>query len=368
VDNYPINLLKTMLEIYSPSGQEKKLSILLQAELKKLGFNSRIDDVGNVIGESGQGSPTVMLCGHMDTVPGDLEVRVSKEKMCGRGAVDAKSSLTAMIIGASRVKGKFPGKILVLGVVDEEGSGTGMRHFVQTNSIEIDYAVFGEPSNTENIVTGYKGLLHLKLVCNTKTGHSAAPWRYDNAIDKAMEIWGLIKRGFPDSGQHESRFHSVTGCLTGIVGGEAINTVPSKCTLTIDVRIPPDLSSNQVLNDIRKKVESYLSDNPSVKIDLELIDEVEAHLANSDSILAQSYSWAIRRIRKKNPVFLKKTGTSDMNSLALKVRIPMIAYGPGDSRLDHTEDEEIVVEDYLAAIEVHEEALKRLADLHNKSS
>jgi len=367
VDNYPINLLKTMLETYSPSGQEKELSIFLQAELKKLRFNSRIDDVGNVIAESGEGPPTVMLCGHMDTVPGNLTIRINKQKMRGRGAVDAKSSLASMIIGASRVKDEFPGKILLLAVVDEEGSGTGMRHFIQTNSIEIDYAVLGEPSNTENIVIGYKGLLHLKLVCNTKAGHSAVPWRYDNAIDKAMEIWGLIKRGFPDSGQHKSRFHSVTGCLTGIVGGEAINTVPSKCTLTIDVRIPPDLSSNQVLNEIRKKVESYLNDNPSVKIDLELVDQVEACLTNSDSILARSYSWAIRRIRKKNPVFLKKTGTSDMNSLALKVRIPMIAYGPGDSGLDHTDDEEIVVEDYLAAIEIHEEALKRLADLHKKS-
>jgi len=368
VDDYPANLLKRMLEIYSPSGKEEELSNFLLAELKRQGFNSRRDDVGNVIGDYGKGSPTILLCGHMDTVPGNSEIKVEKEKIFGRGAVDAKSSLAAMIVGASKVRDVFPGRILVLGVVDEEGRGTGMRHFVQTNPPNMDYAVLGEPSNTDNIVIGYKGLLHLKLDCKTKTGHSAAPWRYENSIEKGMEIWNLIKAGFAESSEHESYFHSVTGCLTGINGGESVNVVPSKCALTLDVRIPPDLNPIQVLNDIRKTVGSYLNDNPTVSIDLEVTDQVEACLMDSDSILAQSFSWAIRKVRGKNPTFLKKTGTSDMNLLMSKIKIPMIAYGPGDSKLDHTNEEEIPFRDYFDSIEIYEEALKRLGMLHNKSS
>ncbi len=366
MDNYQIRLLKKMLKIYSPSGQEKELSSFLHGELKRLGFNSRRDDVGNVIGESGQGSPSVLLCGHMDTVPGDLSVKTAKEKIRARGAVDAKSSLAAMIGGATEAREDFPGKITVLGVVDEECRGTGIRHFVQKSQMNVDYAVFGEPSNTENIVIGYKGLMHLRLECGTKAGHAAVPWLHDNAVEKSVEIWSLIRSGFAESG--ESPFQSVTGCLTGIAGGNAINVVPSKCTFTIDIRIPPDTSSSSVLRSIRKKIGSYLNDNPNVTIDLDIMDQVEGCLMNPDSVIARSFSWAIRRIRGKSPVFLKKTGTSDMNLLACRTRIPMIAYGPGDSRLDHTDQEEISFKDYLASIEIYEEALKRLAVLHEKTN
>ncbi len=368
MDDYPENLLRGMLEIYSPSGHEEELSDFLLAELKKMGFNSSRDNVGNVMAESGQGSPTILLCGHMDTVPGKLEVKLEKGKIAGRGAVDAKSSLAAMIIAASIARNEFPGKIVLLGVVDEEGRGTGMRHFVQSDPLDLDYAVIGEPSNTENIVVGYKGLLTLRLQCNTETGHSAAPWRYHSAIDKGIDIWNLIKAGFLDSGEQASFFDGVTGCLTGINGGNSINVIPSKCELALDIRIPPCINSNQVLNDLRKKIGSYLNDNPSVSIDLEVLDHVEGCITNSDSILAQSFSWGIRKFRKKNPTFLKKTGTSDMNILASKTKIPMIAYGPGDSRLDHTEDEEIVCKDYLDSIKIHVEALKRLATLHSKDN
>jgi LysW-gamma-L-lysine carboxypeptidase len=368
VDDYPIRLLTDMLRIYSPSGEEEKISDFLLTEFKRIGFDSRKDDVGNIIGEFGHGSPTVLLCGHMDTIRGNLEVIREKEKVRGRGAVDAKSSLAAMIVGASKAKRVFSGKLLLLGVVDEEARGTGMKHFVQTNELDLDYAVIGEPSNTENIVIGYKGLLDLRLKCKTKTGHSAAPWRYDSAVDKAIEVWSLLKGGFPDSGERESRFHSVTGCLTGITGGDSTNVVPSNCVLTLDIRIPPSLNSSQLLANFRKKIGSYLNDNPNVTIDLEVIDRVEGYLSDSDSPLTRAFSYAVRRIRKKNSLFLKKTGTSDMNTLASKVKIPIIAYGPGDSSLDHTDEEQIRFKDYLDAIDIYVEALKRLAVIHGETS
>lgn len=361
-----VSLLKNMLEIYSPSGQEHELSSFLLAEMKKLGFHSRRDNAGNVIAESGQGSPRVLLCGHMDTVPGNLETKLEEAKIRGRGAVDAKSSLAAMIVAASKLRDKFSGRILLLGVVDEEGHGTGMKSFIQSDPLDLDYAVFGEPSNTENITIGYKGFMRLTLKCVTKAGHSAAPWVSENAIEKGMELWGLLKQRFAGSSDRESRFHSVTSSLTGIRGGSSINVIPSECTLSLDVRVPPELNSGEVLNNVRETIKSCLKDDPDVSIDLEVVDQTNACLMNADSMLAQSFSWAIRRVRRKNPIFLKKTGTSDMNLLASRIQIPMVAYGPGDSRLDHTTEEQVAIEDYLTAIEIYEQALERLAVLHNE--
>jgi LysW-gamma-L-lysine carboxypeptidase len=66
-------------------------------------------------------------------------------------------------------------------------------------------------------------------------------------------------------------------------------------------------------------------------------------------------------------MLVKKTGTSDMNSLAASHRIPVIAYGPGDSSLDHTEDEHVSFDEYLASIEVYSRAVQRFASIMQRT-
>jgi LysW-gamma-L-lysine carboxypeptidase len=132
------------------------------------------------------------------------------------------------------------------------------------------------------------------------------------------------------------------------------------------VRVPPELNADKVLNNIRETVKSFLKNKSNVSIELEVADQIDACLMSADSMLARSFSWAIRRLRRTNPFFLKKTGTSDMNLLASRIQIPMIAYGPGEPSLDHTTEEEVAIEDYLTAIEIYEKALERLGVLHNE--
>jgi LysW-gamma-L-lysine carboxypeptidase len=125
------NLKLGCWNIYSPSGNEKNFTRLYE-RMTKLVLRVHRDAVGNVIGEIGEGSPIVLLCGHMDTVSGEIPVRVEDGQLYGRGSVDAKGPLAAMIGAASKfVDNSFPGKIMVVGVVDEEGKGTGIEHFVK---------------------------------------------------------------------------------------------------------------------------------------------------------------------------------------------------------------------------------------------
>jgi LysW-gamma-L-lysine carboxypeptidase len=53
-----------------------------------------------------------------------------------------------------------------------------------------------------------------------------------------------------------------------------------------------------------------------------------------------------------NPTFKRKSGTADMNILGEAWTVPILAYGPGDGILDHTDEERIDVGDYLRSIEV----------------
>ncbi len=87
---------------------------------------------------------------------------------------------------------------------------------------------FGEPSHVENITIGYKGSLRLKLIFKTQTGHSSAPWLYENAIEKAFELWQEIKNSYPPVEKQESPYNAVTFCLIKVAGGKDSSTVPSE--------------------------------------------------------------------------------------------------------------------------------------------
>ncbi len=366
MSEYSVTLLTRMLEIYSPSGGEEEISNFLLKEMENLCFHVRKDEVGNVIGEIGQGKPVILLCGHMDTVEGYIPVRVEGNNLYGRGAVDAKGPLAAMIVGASGLaKENFPGRILIVGVVDEEGSGRGIKHFIN-EGIKPDYAIFGEPSGIGKIVFGYKGILNIKITCETPSGHSAAPWLFDNAIDKAMELWRQIRKLHLREEKLGSRFYSITSCLTKINGGNSSSMVPSKCDIYVQLRIPPQFTPEQVFNEVKKRIERYQATNPKVSVKVEMKEVTSAFEADRRSVLVRALAWAIRKTTLNYASFSRKTGTGDMNVLGNALKIPVVTYGPGDSRLDHTPDEHIDLQEYLASIQVYRKALLKLRELQEK--
>jgi len=361
---YAVDLLTRMTKIYSPSGNEEEISLFLADEMRELGFHVHRDKVGNVIGEIGEGSPVVLLCGHIDTVEGEIPVRVEDGQLYGRGSVDAKGPFAAMIVAASTfVNGGFPGKILVVGVVDEEKGGSGIQYFVE-EGIQPDYAIFGEPSGLEKVVFGYKGILTVKVIVETPSGHSAAPWLFDNAIEKAMEFWRQINKLHMREEKLKSRFYSITSCLTGIKGGNSTASfIPSNCEILIQLRIPPQLSPEQVFDEVKRKIDRYKATNPKVKVTLETVDVAKAFEADRRSVIVRALAWGIRKTTLNYASFSRKTGTGDMNVLGNALKIPVVTYGPGDSRLDHTPNEHINIQEYLDSIEVLRKTLTKLPEL-----
>ncbi len=362
-NDYAIDLLTRMIKIYSPSGNEEEISFFLADEIKLLGFQVHRDEVGNVIGEIGEGSPVVLLCGHMDTVEGEIPVRIEDGKLYGRGSVDAKGPLAAMIVAASYfVKEGFPGKILVVGVVDEEGSGKGIQHFVE-EGIQPDYAIFGEPSGLEKVVFGYKGILTVKITVETPSGHSAAPWLFENAIEKTMDFWKQINKLHLREEKLKSRFYSITSCLTGIKGGNSsASFIPSHCEILVQLRIPPQLTPDKVFEEVKRKIDRYKATNPKVRVAVETVDVAKAFEADRRSVIVRALAWGIRKTTLNYASFSRKTGTGDMNVLGNALKIPVVTYGPGDSTLDHTPNEHIDIQEYLDSIEVLKKTLKKLPD------
>jgi LysW-gamma-L-lysine carboxypeptidase len=360
-----VGFLEDILRIYSPSGREAALAGFLKDRMKRdFGFiNIHLDSVNNVIGEIGSGRPVILLCGHMDTVPGQQPIKVEDGLIYGRGASDAKSALAAMIISASAyAQSEDAGRIIVALVCDEEGKGMGMRELLR-HSLEADFAIFGEPSGLDNITIGYKGRLALDISCETPSVHASAPWMSQNAIEKMFEVWAAIQAYALNSKKEEDRYKSLTASLTRIQGGSAQNVAPGKCKVTADIRIPPQLTCTQVLDDIGCIVNRFQQDVSFPKIHVDVVDFTEPFETRLDSPLVRSMVRAILQIRRKRPTLLRKTGTGDMNILGHALKIPAVSYGPGNAHLSHTSRECVALDEYLLSVEVFQQTIANLCSI-----
>lgn len=356
----PTKLLRQMLETYSPSGKEENLANLLKDRLTELGFkNVRRDNAGNLLGELGKGPPTLLLCGHMDTVPGRSPVKIREGRIFGRGAVDAKASLAAMIMAASELMGRTTeGRVMVAGVVDEEGRGRGIRQILQ-DRIDVNYALFGEPSGLSNITIGYKGRLSVRVLCETEAGHASIPEVFRNAIEKAYGLWKKIGT-WTEENRDSLPYYSVTASLAGIRGGGVSNVTPHSCTLLMDIRLPPKIGCQKATDQIDALVQQYGQENPGIRIKMMVEDRVEPFVADEDSALVKTLRKAIEETVGGPVKLLRKTGTGDMNLFAEKIKVPVATYGPGNSRLSHTSNEHIEIKEYLTSIQVYRKTVERL--------
>jgi len=360
-------LLKNMLKIYSPSGREEKLAAFLKTELRNLSFERvRTDTAGNVYGEVGSGSPTVLLCGHMDTVPGRVAVKTEDGQLYGRGAVDAKASLAALISAASSFEpSRRTGRVVVVGVVEEEQTAKGIRQLLRED-LKVDYAVFGEPSGVNNITFAYKGKLGLRITCKTVSGHVGAQHLLDNAIEKSFELWNGLKTCCARYRSPHGVFYSLTPCLAHISSKRTSGGVPDVCVLEVDLRLPPKVRSDIAATLVEEVVGGFQGTNQRVSVSLEVTDRVEPFVAKRTTPVMKALREAILKVTGGPVRFLRKTGTGDMNIFGAETGVPVATYGPGDARLSHTSREYIDISEYLTSVEVYrrflEEILPRTSD------
>ena len=170
-----VGLLREMLEIPSESYRERALADHLSVVMADLGVRTHIDEVGNVVGVMDRGAgPTVMLMGHLDTVPGQIPVRSEYGRLYGRGAVDAKGPLAAMICAAAGAP-DFRGRIVVIGVVEEETPHSHGAMTVRATHDRPDALIIGEPSGWSSVVLGYKGKLDLRYTVRRPATHETIP-------------------------------------------------------------------------------------------------------------------------------------------------------------------------------------------------
>jgi len=358
-------MLEKALRFYTPSLSEKQLAEFLADKCDDLGFEDiHIDEVGNLIARKGSGSPKILFCGHMDTVPGKIKVRKEGDFLYGRGASDAKAPLIAMLFAAASVQ-KNNGTVLFVGAVDEEGNATGIKNLVN-QKLDIDYAVFGEPSGTKQVTIAYKGRLAINLRINVEdSAHASAPWLAKNAIEESMIFTKKLKDVLESGQEDKKKGMLLTATVTEIQGGTSHNVTPKECSTTMDIRIPVDMNCKSVEERVAKIVQE-VSKNRQVEAFYSILDETEPFEAPHNSPLVRAFTLGILDVEKSRATLIRKTGTGDMNVIGYRLNIPVVTYGPGDPHASHTVDEKVSIDEFLRGIEVLKRTLHHLKRLHDR--
>jgi succinyl-diaminopimelate desuccinylase len=199
-------------------------------------------------------APCVLFHGHLDVVPAgpeQFEPRVEGDRLIGRGAYDMKGGLAAMMCALKDLDQQRGVTVKLLCVPDEESEEIDERatETVLGHGLTGSFAITGEPTNL-HIGVQAKGVLVMRIVVHGRAAHSSTPWLGDNAVLKAIAVFRQIET-LPFSRESSELFDRPSINLGRIQGGDALNKVPDRCEMAVDVRYLPGQDPGEILSQVR---------------------------------------------------------------------------------------------------------------------
>lgn len=321
----------------------------------------------NVIGVLAARSPgpALLLEAHMDTVQATgmtidpFTPRLSGGRLHGRGACDTKGSLAAMIVAMealARSGEPPPLAVHLAAVVDEEHGYRGVSALVASlaaSGRSYAAAIVGEPTSLGRIVA-HKGCVRFRIVARGVAGHSSAPESGANAIDGMRAVLGLLEDRIGSG--FKGRAHPLVGppthCVSLIKGGEAPNTIPAECSVTVDRRTIPGEDPLAAWLEYKVALEGDLSLPDGIAVAVEEPFLVDYAMEGSvGSPLARRLGDAVLRATGGRIGAESPRGAAygtDASKLAL-AGIPSVVFGPGDIGNAHAPDEWVALDEVEAA-------------------
>ena len=352
-----IALLREAVQIQSHSTQEADVSRYLVRWMHKRGFKAEMDGAGNAVGSRGTGTKEIVLLGHIDTVTGEIPVRIEANQdgqleLWGRGSVDAKGPFCTFVAAVSLLSDTAleKAKFICVGAVEEEApSSKGAHHAI--SKYTPAYCIIGEPSGFDTVTLGYKGRLIIRARIEKDNFHSAGS--DTTAPEDMIRFFGALEIWATAFNQDQRLFDSVQVALQAISSSN--DGLRQTCEAVIGLRLPPRLNPD----DAMRQLEQVRLEQNLMGLRINYTGREEPYRGAKDTALTRAFRVAMRA-RGIQPQLTLKTGTADMNVVAPLWDCPILAYGPGDSTLDHTPTERLLIEEYLTAILVLRDALERL--------
>lgn len=205
-----------------------------------------------VVAWIGTGARTLMLNGHLDVVPGNVEQYIpyiENERLYGRGSYDMLGACAVMIMLMCELANRqLNTKVILTLSTTEETNGAFCTKYILDSGFTGDFAICGEPTNLCISVMS-KGVFRVKITVYGKTAHSSRPWLGENALVKAMELFHKIEQ-LPFAHQKNKYFNGASINLSKLDGGLVINQVPDIATMILDIRSIPGYKPKDILSEI----------------------------------------------------------------------------------------------------------------------
>jgi len=351
-DDAATEFLHDLVATPSVSPGERQAVKRFVAEAAALGLDAEIDQVGNGIARTPHADTakhTIMLLGHIDTVPGNIHVHVEDGVLHGRGSVDAKGPLATMLFAAARARLPEHVAVCVAAALGEETADSVGANFI-ARTIRPDACIIAEPSGWDGVTLGYKGCLTVRATTQCHAAHSAGPDQ--SAPDRLVEWWMRVLEYVTTVNAAADQIfdHLQASILAWRSQSDGMN---NRASLTANFRLPLAILPEAM----RQTLTSFTT--PEVK--LEFFGGEQAYLTPRDDLVVRSLSAAIRK-EGAPPRHKRKTGTADFNVVAPVWRCPIAAYGPGDSSLDHTPEERLPLDEFHKAIRVVTQAIELMVE------
>ena len=347
---------------------------VLAARLDAIGFtieHLRFGEVDNLWARRGTQGPVFTFAGHTDVVPpGPREAwhsdpftpELRDGYLYGRGAVDMKSSIAAMVTACERFVTSHPehaGSIAFLITSDEEGPSVDgtvkVVELLEARGEKIDWCLVGEPSSKERtgdiIKNGRRGSLNGMLHIHGRQGHVAYPQLADNPIHRAAPALAELAALDWDSGN--AHFPPTSFQISNIHAGDGtVNVIPGSVVVLFNLRF----STESTVESIRTRTHAILDRHGlDYALDWKLSGQP---FLTPEGELVEAARQAIRKVTGIHTELSTSGGTSDGRFIA-PTGAQVVELGPVNATI-HKVNECIRVSEIDDLSVIYEEILKHL--------
>jgi len=363
------DLLKQLIQADSTADKgEIAAADVIARGFAKHGIEAQVDrwdtNRANVVAQVRTGGPRpglLFLC-HLDVVgPGEeawdhppFAAVEEKGKIYGRGAVDMKGGMAAVVAAICRAidaRLALQGDIVFVATAGEETDSSGVQRFMQHGGHlpRLAGAVIPEPTNL-SVVTAHRGLFWLKITTRGRAAHSSMPERGVNAITSMRHVLQALEQYQIPFEPHPSLGKSSLS-VNMIHGGDAMNIIPDRCTIGVDIRTLPGQNHETSRYDIERILARLKTTIPRFDAELTVERSTQAVETDPEDEFVKTFCSAVN-VDLTNVIGF----TTDAPHL-LPLGIPIVIYGPGKPRLCHQVDEYIHLDDVQAAADLFERVI-----------
>lgn len=366
-------LAQQLIRVHSTpeSRNEHRVAALVADRLEAAGFDTTVqgydDHHSNVVARWGSPDiPAVCLSGHLDTVTVVEEdwrhdpyaAEVVGSRLYGRGAVDMKTGVAAIVLAAERYVASSPpseAPIALVLTAEEEVGSLGAAALAREPGLLPDskFLMIAEPTSNQPVL-GHRGAVWLDLVARGRSCHGSTPQLGDNAIEKLVDGLRLVR----DWCEKNPTEHEVLGRRTlnigRLDGGVLRNIVPDRAIAQLDFRTPSEHEQATLADTLRTLLHELASVEPLLSLPpvytepshpmVELVRDVASgHLDLGDS-------WGVARFFTDASVLTPALGT-----------VPTLICGPGSPDQAHVVDEWCETSEITTATAMYLDVLQAFA-------